>query len=237
MKSDEGAASQPVGDLPSAQQRTIDILCQQFAEDRITVREFERRVDLANQATTPDELRSLLADLVPGRPPAPLAQVQDNTRVAPREGVLPDGPRRSIDYSIGVMGATVRKGRWTPAASTVAVGIMGGSELDFREAILPQGVTEVTAVAVMGGVEIIVPPGVRVETAGMALMGGFEDASEDPEYHTPATPVIRVKGFAFMGGIEIHTRLPGESARDARRRRRALKKLRKRKQLAEPDRS
>lgn len=226
MTGDEARVPEPVGDLPSARQRTIDILCQQFAEDRITVAEFERRVDLANQAISPEDLRNLLADLLPSQVPAPMPA--DQTRVAPRVGERLGRPRKERDFLIGILGATVRRGRWTPAGSTLAVGIFGGSELDFREALLPEGVTEVTAIAVMGGIEIIVPPGVRVETAAMAVMGGVEDTTEGPEYDTESTPVIRVKGLACMGGIEIHTRLPGETARDAKRRRRALAKDRKR---------
>lgn len=225
MTGDEARVPEPVGDLPSARERTIDILCQQFAEDKITVAEFERRVDLANQAISPDDLRRLLADLMPARVPAPMAQ--DHTRVAPRVGETLGRPRKERDFLIGVLGATVRRGRWTPAGSTLAVGIFGGSELDFREALLPPGITEVTAIAVMGAVEVIVPPGVRVETAAMAVMGGIEDTSEGPDYDTESTPVIRVKGLACMGGIEIHTRLPGETAREAKKRRKALARTRK----------
>ena len=226
MTGDQARVPEPVGDLPSARQRTIDILCQQFAEDKITVAEFERRVDLANQAINPEDLRNLLADLMPARVPAPMAQ--DQTRVAPRVGESLGRPRKERDFLIGIFGATVRRGRWTPAGSTLTVGIFGGSELDFREALLPPGVTEVTAIAVMGGVEVIVPPGVRVETTAMAVMGGIEDTSEGPEYDTESTPVIRVKGLACMGGIEIHTRLPGETAREAKKRRKELSRRRKR---------
>ncbi len=231
MTEDERRPPQ-AGGLSAARQRTIDILCRQFAEDRIAVEEFERRVDLANQAQSPDDLKALLADLHPRAVPAPMAA--DNVRVAPRGvGATSLGPRRPRDFMIGIMGAAIRAGRWRPARSTLAIGVMGGSELDFRNAALPPGVTEVTAVAVMGGVEIIVPPDVHVETAGMGILGGFEDKSEDAEYITDLTPVIRIKGIACMGGIEITTRHPGESAGEAKRRQRALRR-RRRKRLSGP---
>lgn len=49
---------------------------------------------------------------------------------------------------------------------------MGGVVLDLRDATLSGQMTDVFVVAVMGGVEIKVPPGVRLESDGIALMGG-----------------------------------------------------------------
>jgi predicted membrane protein len=51
---------------------------------------------------------------------------------------------------------------------------MGAGRLDFREARMPPGVTEVNILAVMGNVEILVPPELAVETHGFGLMGHFE---------------------------------------------------------------
>lgn len=229
MSVSQGSENVRVGDLSDARQRTIDILCQQFADDRIRVEEFERRVDLANRASSASELKQLLADLVPAQAPVPVPA--DNTRVMTRPTPAPTlaaGPRRTRDLMVGVMGASVRKGRWTPARSTLAIGIMGGAELDLREALLPSGVTEITTIAFMGGVEIVVPPGVRVETAGVAIMGAFEDTSDDPEIETEDTPVVRINGLAFWGAVEVSTRLPGESAKQAKKRKKALSQHRRR---------
>jgi hypothetical protein len=43
----------------------------------------------------------------------------------------------------------------------------------------------------------------------------------------PDRPVLVVKGFAMMGGVHIETRLVGETAGDAQRRRRRERKERK----------
>jgi hypothetical protein len=99
---------------------------------------------------------------------------------------------------------------------------MGGVELDFREALFSPRRDPGLRGAVMGGVEILVPPGVRVETDGFAFMGGFdEETGGNPESRprAPNAPVLRVSGFAFMGAVEVSSRLPGESVRDAKRRR------------------
>jgi hypothetical protein len=106
---------------------------------------------------------------------------------------------------------------------------MSSTVLDFREARLPAGPVEVDLRAVMSSAEIIVPPGLAVETEGMAIMGTFEHVDRAPAHPDPEAPLLRVRGFAFMGSVEIKMRLPGETERDAHRRlkqeRRAQKAL------------
>jgi hypothetical protein len=73
----------------------------------------------------------------------------------------------------------------------------------------------------MGGIKIIVQPGVRVFSDGFGVMGGFEQMGEPSAAElAPDAPTVRVVGIALMGGVEISERLPGETHRDAKRRRR-----------------
>ncbi|MFN7531099.1 MAG: hypothetical protein ACK5T7_08340, partial [Gemmatimonas sp.] len=57
-------------------------------------------------------------------------------------------------------------------------------------------------VAFMGGVDLVLPEGVRLEVVGAAFLGGFEykagAAVEDPD-----APLVRVSGAAIMGGVDI----------------------------------
>lgn len=89
-----------------------------------------------------------------------------------------------------------------------SVAVMGGNTIDLREARLAAQETVINAVTLMGGVEIIVPEDVRVIDNGASLMGGFEARDHEsctlPLADLPAdAPVIRVRGLAFMGGVEI----------------------------------
>ena len=216
--------------LNHTRQLAIDALCEHFANDAITVEDFERRVDSAHQATSVEELRALLRDLptsnlpaAPGATPRPV--VTEGYAVAPREHTKENG------YAISVLGGTRRRGRWSPARITHAIAIMGGAELDFREALLPPGVTEVKVYAVMGGVEIIVPPNLTVESHGIGILGGFEHAGDQYRDYDPGAPVLRISGVALMGGVDVKVRLVGESARDARKRRRQERRGERREEL------
>lgn len=206
--------------LGQVRQGTIDALCEHFANDNLPVEEFERRVEMAHRAASSQELAALLADLPGGGLPAPRpGGAATPTAQAPRAGVRPRPQHHEKEqgFALAVMGGTTRKGHWTPARRTFAFALMGGVDMDFREVDLPPGVTEVHAFSLMGGIDIIVPPGVNVESHGMGIMGGFEEVGGG-EYHANA-PTLRIAGLAVMGAVDINVRYPGESAREARRRR------------------
>jgi hypothetical protein len=84
----------------------------------------------------------------------------------------------------------------------------------------------------MGGIEIVVPPGLAVQMHGSAIMGGFQDVNRAPANPDPDAPLLRVHGLTMMGGVSVSMRLPGESERSAaRRERRALREERRAQRL------
>lgn len=206
--------------LSQKRQVTIDALCEHFANDAMGMEEFERRVDVAHRATTAEELANLLRDLPGAGVPAvanPSVVPAADSLAEQRFTVARAGHVKDREIVVAVLGGSTRKGRWSPARSNYAVAMFGGAELDFREAVLAPGLTDVKVFAFCGGVEIIVPPGLNVESHGLALLGGFEHAGDSGE-PDPDAPTLRVTGVACMGGVEVAVRLPGESQRDARRR-------------------
>jgi len=193
--------------LERAREHVIRELCEHYAHDSLDDRQLEERLDRAHSAVSLQELDALVSDLPALRPEtSPAIHPAQAEEVRERQTV------------IAVMGGAMRKGSWVPPKHLHVFAIMGGAELDFREARFGPGIVEVTVFAMMGGVEITVPPGVRVEVEGIAIMGAFDSREEGQPPAGPSVPVIRIGGFALMGGVEIRTRLPGESKRDARRR-------------------
>ncbi len=78
---------------------------------------------------------------------------------------------------VAILGGASRKGSWEPPARLQVLALMGGVELDFREADLLEGETVVEVLAVMGGVNIVVPPDIDVEASGVGFLGGFGSLS------------------------------------------------------------
>lgn len=213
--------------LGATRQEAIDALMEHFANDVLTVEEFERRVSAAHKAESLEDLRKLLTDLPSKELPA-LREDPEHPLQPRVEPQVPASRVKERGFMVAALSGFSRKGRWIPARKTYSFAVMGGLELDFREALLPPGETEVWIFSLMGGAEIIVPPGLRVESDGVAILGGFEHRVDEEVQHDPTSPVLRIRGFAMMGGVEVTLRYPGESAREAKRRRRSVRKERRR---------
>lgn len=192
---------------PAARERVVQDLAEHFAQDRLTLAEYERRVELALQAPSSDALRDLTRDLTP-LAPVPVAGAALPRRESQRQARVVTAPSNvpAVKRFFALMSGVARRGSWTAPADMRAIALMGGIELDLREAILTAPVTEIEAVAVMGGIEITVPPDVRLESDGFAIMGGFEDQLREPATGDSDAPVIRVRGMAIMGGVEVRVR-------------------------------
>jgi hypothetical protein len=209
---------QPVP-LKRDKDQTIKVLIDHYAADNLTVQEFEARLDSAYAATTTGQLDGLLSGL-----PVLTRSSDDTQEQVASVARAPATSVRERGFQIAVMSVSERKGEWAPPRHLNTVVVMGGADLDFRQARMPPGVTEVHVVALMGGVDILVPPGLAVETHGFGFMGVVEGVDQAGVDTDPDAPRLVIKGFACMGAVEVAVRLPGESARDARRRRRDLKR-------------
>jgi hypothetical protein len=208
----DGKPTTNLAALRDAREQAIAQLSDAFAHDLIEVEEFERRVTLAHRASSLSQVEQTVLDLTAAAP---------STALVPARMQLPErANERERDNVLALFGGVERRGAWTLPRHLKASAVLGGIVLDFREALLSPGVTEVHVLALMGGVQIIVPPGLSVEVSGTAIMGGFGHVERIPGRLDPEVPVLRVHGVAIMGGVAVETRLPGESESDAHRRRR-----------------
>ncbi len=197
--------------LRDARERAVSLLSDAFARDVIGVDEFERRLTLVHRAGSIAEIGQTVSDLAPGQAAQP-------SLAAPAAPILAGAPS-AADVTT-VFAGVERRGSWTLPQGFRAVAVMGGVVLDLRDASLAPGVTEIRVAAILGGVQLIVPPSLSVEVTGTAILGGFDHVDRVPAQADPGRPVLRVHGFALMGGIAVETRLPGEGEREAHRRRR-----------------
>lgn len=212
--------------MEAARSRAVDILAESFAQDQLTMENFEHRVALVHRAESMEELEKAIGDL----------PVRDALAVAPPPPPpalpkpLPPARVRESDRAVAVFGETKRTGRWMPARRTQVVSVFASAAIDLREATLVPGEYTLTAWTVFGSVDVIVPPGVVVECAGSAILGSFEqldEGSSDPSFAAGGETVVRVEGLSVLGSVEVVVRHPGESRREARRRRRIEKKNRR----------
>ena len=112
------------------------------------------------------------------------------------------GSPDAVVHAFAFMSGVGRRSTSAEFSGGDANAIMGGVELDLREARIPEGREAVVdAFAFWGGVEIRVPEDWRVVSQVMPIMGAYEDNTTGR--NAISGPVLVVRGVAIMGGIEV----------------------------------
>lgn len=216
MTGDQG---EPLPPATETRNRVIDALTEQFANDALTLEEFEAKLDLAHRAPSEEALHALLPPSPATSPSLPSAS-HGIRRVSKTEV-----KERSL--ILGFWGGSQRSGVWVPAQRNLVVAFQGGVELDLREARFGPGVTDINVFCAMGRVNIIVPPDLQVDFGGIGIMGGFEQEQGARPVTDESAPVVRIRGVAIWGGAGVEIRRAGETAADARQRLRLGRRMRR----------
>ncbi|MFG1998150.1 DUF1707 domain-containing protein [Spirillospora sp. NPDC048911] len=168
----------------------------------LSLQEFSERVEDAQLVRTRAELDGLVDDL-----PA-----QND-----------DAPEVRTQWHVAAMGGLRRHGRWHMDRHLVSLGVIGGTNLDLREADIAAPEVTLTKVSLLGGVSVCVPRGVRVVLERRGLLGALAfgmvgrrlagrgtdaPASADGDVDgcgpvDPETPTVRVRAFSLLGGVTV----------------------------------
>ena len=210
--------------LRDRREQVIIRLSEAYAEDLFDVDELERRLDLAHGTASVAELDALVADLGPAVAPAPGTMAL----VLAGPTAIDDPARLETKKLRVIMSSVERRGRWSvPRALELRV-LWGNAELDFRDASLGPGITTIHVRVFMGNLEVVLPPNLAIDVDVSSFAGSVTERHRVPPDADPARPLIRIVGTVRLGNLEITTRLPNETARDAdKRERRERKQLRK----------
>lgn len=79
--------------------------------------------------------------------------------------------------------------------------IFAGIELDLRDAEMERKNAVISATAIFGGIDIIVPPHWNVEVQATPILGGVEKHTKFNRDED--APTLKIDGTAVFGGIEI----------------------------------
>lgn len=154
-------------------------------EGRLDLDEFGERVAAVYGAATTDDLDRLTADLPVSRPAV--------------------AARRPTRWTVGLFSAERRTGPWHPAQPTRAWATLGSCEIDLADVECDRPEIEVRAIAVLGGIDVVVPDGARVELDGFAVFGSKRcrlraaPARDD-------LPIVRVRARAVFGSVAVRNR-------------------------------
>jgi hypothetical protein len=175
--------------------RVAEILREAAGDGRIDFNELDERLEATYAAKTYAELVPITHDLAPAAPIG--AQV---------------GRGVERESAVAIMSGVERRGIWVVPEHFSVFCLMGGADLDLRQATFSAPEVTLTINAFMGGADIVVNRSTNVVMHGIGIMGGYSGPRSDPEVRLTAdSPTVHVRGFAIMGGVTVVRKpMPGE---------------------------
>jgi hypothetical protein len=154
-----------------------------LSEGRLTLPEFEQRVDGVVRAQTFGEVQPLVADL-PGAAPA-LA-------------------KRDVVELRANAGSIARKGRWIVPKRLVVRSLAGSVKLDMRQAVIDQRVVEIELDVQAGSTKIVLPAGATADIDDVTATAGSAKSKVPPAPEPGSTaPHLLVRGNVSAGSLLV----------------------------------
>ncbi len=190
---------------------TLRTLGDHAAVGRLTLDELEERSSRALAAKTRGELATLTSDLP--------QEAGQESGFSPASA--PARTRKPVRWMVAIMSGSHRHGRFRAVGSINAVAIMGGDEIDLRDAEIEGGELTLNVFTLMGGANLDIPDSIEVDIGGLSVMGGNTEIGV--ERLRPGAPRVTIRAYNLMGGATIFRVPPQARGRDLKEARRLAK--------------
>jgi hypothetical protein len=164
--------------------QVAEVLRAAAGDGRIDLEELDQRLEETYAARTYADLVPITADLPVARPSA-----------------APVVPGPESERHVAILGGFERKGSWIVPQELSVFAMMGGADLDLRDARFAAHEVVIRVNCFMGGAQITVGPDVNVVMEGTGIMGGFSGPSGQPS--AAGAPTVRIRGVAVWGGVSV----------------------------------
>jgi hypothetical protein len=163
------------------------LLGEALADGRLTVDEHQERIGVLYATRTLDDLAPLTADLGTGR-----RDVERRRSAAPVDRVA---------RQVAILSSSVARPAGRVEGRMAVLTFLGEARIDLTHASFGEDGVEITAHALWGVVNIVVPSDARVTMTGFPLLGSLTPTREPG----PADgPQVKVSAFALIGEVTIH---------------------------------
>ena len=205
---------------------TVGALSDAMANGQLSISEFDERSGQAHAAIQRSELVDLLDDLV-DEPAALLfgagaverratgdvaeaGESSDAQRhrelVLARAQNMVTGEGTETGFSLTIFGGTEKSAGVLPKNHWNFT-VFGGTDFDLRHCRFSDPVTTLWLNSTFGGVDVVVPEGVRVDMGGLGIFGGNELVVENGAIHPNSlpedAPLLLIRGLSIFGGVTV----------------------------------
>ncbi|WP_088331875.1 LiaF domain-containing protein [Lacimicrobium sp. SS2-24] len=177
-------------------EQAIDQLIMNYSHGVLSAEAFERRLDIATEATDHQQLVDVVADL--SLQPDSQYQQQRERSFSPRYQAGEDKQNENI---ISVLSSNQHSGQWLVPAEITVVNILGSVELDFSEAIFQHQHIVIRVNNWVGSLSILVPEEINVVSNMFNIIGSSENRA--PSMSGRQAPKIVIEGYSVLGSLEV----------------------------------
>ncbi len=187
-------------DLELLRREAIRELSGAVASDRISIEQFEAKLELVRQAPSRSTLDAILADLQPTGA-FPTSHEISRSLAIPTE-LAPVEPAEVMRIKT-VLGSSKRGGSWTVPLRLELKVVLGELTIDLRDAVFGSDVLDIDLNAKFGSITLIVPPGTQVENECEEKLSSSSHSTRSTRGASPLALLIRISGRVVLSNLEI----------------------------------
>ena len=185
---------------PSEEERecAAAFLSARFADDTLSLDEFEERVAAVYRVASMSELNALTAGLAPVVPAASAARGSHGAHEVAIADAVPERDRR-----FAILANLEHHSMSVVPRHLGLSAVFGNVEIDLRDAKFGAAGTEINVHAVFGHIAVTLPAGTRVEQQASGILGSIECPPSPWSRPRRDAPLVRLTGRALLGAVEI----------------------------------
>lgn len=190
--------------VPEFRDKIIRRLETAYAENKLELEEYEKRLDLANRAEFIEDLEVLVRDFPEHQRPN-ISGISGIDELGEPRDDIPEG---DADTKIALLGDQHLTAEDFYRKEIRSVSIIGDVNIDIRRFRNSEEPVRIKVYSLIGDTRIIIPRGMKVRNRLFSLLGDYEllrnERENDREEIIPEAPGTCVlEGFSLLGDISI----------------------------------
>jgi hypothetical protein len=183
-----------VHEVDAARERVVQLLTDRYADDSLSLVDFETRLDALYRVADVATLEAMAASLATAVPRA----TAGHAAAAP-PAPLPSA-RAAFDRIFAFMSNTMRRGAWRVPHRLRVAAVMSEVRIDLRDAELP-ATLEIEVLAIMSAIKVTVPAGVEVVLDVTPVMAAVADRTDG--LPSAGGPRVVLRGTGVMAEVTV----------------------------------